>query len=158
MRVTEKKRHTERSSIHWFPSRWLQQSNWAKLKSAAMSFFQVSHVCGRVPDTWAILYYFMQAASQDLDQKWSSRDMDQHLHGMLALQLVALLLIFDSINTCTYKQYHAFIDPNLRLIFRTVSCAKEICHISQYLSYLSKKCLLQKYIMCVNVRLSAACK
>lgn len=53
------------------------------------NFLCVSQMGGKGPSTWAILHFFPQATSRNLDQKWSW-DTNWHLCGMAVQQATAL--------------------------------------------------------------------
>lgn len=84
------------SGLLYFPSIcWFSLQNccygqdWARQK-LTKSFIQVSYVGGSDLNTWSVLCYFPQAISRELAPKWSSKDTNWSLHGMLALWGTAL--------------------------------------------------------------------
>lgn len=89
-----KLRNRERSSFHCSLLIWPLWSWLSHVKPGGKRFIQVStHFLpgsARVPNTWTMFYCFFYDISKDLDQKSSTRDMNQLLGGILALLASAL--------------------------------------------------------------------
>lgn len=61
----------------------------ARPKPQAENSILLSHVAGRVPNTWSIFCYLPRIISREQDRKQSSWDLNQHCQVMLAYQAVA---------------------------------------------------------------------